>query len=45
VILAGGRIVADGPTREILGDSGTLAAHDLEPAGFDIDRIEMRTPA
>jgi cobalt/nickel transport system ATP-binding protein len=46
VILAGGRVVADGPTDEILADAELLAAHDLElPRGFDIDRIEKRTPA
>jgi cobalt/nickel transport system ATP-binding protein len=38
VILDGGRIVADGPTDEILGDAGLLAAHDLElPHGFVLD--------
>ncbi len=40
VILAAGRIVADGPTRDILAHSGLLAEHDLElPAGFDPHRI------
>jgi cobalt/nickel transport system ATP-binding protein len=35
VILDQGRIAADGPTREILGDAELLAAHDLElPFGF-----------
>ena len=43
VVLAGGRIVADGPTPEVLGDADLLAAHDLElPAGFDLARIERR---
>ena len=43
VILAGGRVVADGPCREILGDPELLAAHDLElPAGFDLARVELR---
>jgi cobalt/nickel transport system ATP-binding protein len=43
VILARGRIVADGPCRDILGDPDLLAAHDLElPTGFDLDRIERR---
>ncbi len=38
VILDGGRIVADGPTDEILGDADLLAAHDLElPHGFVMD--------
>jgi cobalt/nickel transport system ATP-binding protein len=38
VILDGGRIAADGPTREILGDAHLLAAHDLElPHGFVLD--------
>ena len=35
VVLDGGRIVADGPTDEILGNADLLAAHDLElPHGF-----------
>ena len=43
VILAAGRIVADAPCHELLGDPGLLAAHDLElPAGFDLDRVELR---
>lgn len=38
VILDGGRIVADRPTDEILGDPDLLAAHDLElPHGFVLD--------
>lgn len=36
VIVDGGRVVADGPTADILGDAGLLAAHRLElPYGFD----------
>ena len=36
VILDDGRIVADGPTAELLGDPGLMAAHRLElPFGFD----------
>lgn len=35
VILSGGRIVADGPTAEVLADAETMAAHRLElPYGF-----------
>jgi cobalt/nickel transport system ATP-binding protein len=35
LILSGGVIAADGPTRDILGDPGLLAAHRLElPYGF-----------
>jgi cobalt/nickel transport system ATP-binding protein len=38
VILSGGRIVADGPCREILADEDLLAAHDLElPEGFHLE--------
>jgi cobalt/nickel transport system ATP-binding protein len=44
VILAAGRVVADGPCREILADDELLALHDLElPAGFDIDEVPLRT--
>jgi cobalt/nickel transport system ATP-binding protein len=40
VVLAGGRIVADGPCGEVLADEAMLAANDLElPLGFDLDRI------
>jgi cobalt transport protein ATP-binding subunit len=36
VVLDGGVIVADGPTPDLLGDPGLLAAHRLElPFGFD----------
>jgi cobalt/nickel transport system ATP-binding protein len=36
VILAGGVIAADRPTRDLLTDAGLLAAHRLElPFGFD----------
>ena len=43
VILAAGRIVADGDTHQILSNTPLLAAHDLElPAGLDLDRIELR---
>ncbi|RBY82180.1 cobalt ABC transporter ATP-binding protein [Geodermatophilus sp. TF02-6] len=36
VVLDGGVVVADGPTRELLADTGLLAAHRLElPYGFD----------
>ncbi|HEX6026487.1 MAG TPA: ABC transporter ATP-binding protein [Solirubrobacter sp.] len=37
VILSAGRIVADGPCREILTDTELLAEHDLElPEGFEL---------
>ena len=43
VILARGRVVADGACREILGDPDLLAANDLElPSGFDLERVELR---
>jgi cobalt/nickel transport system ATP-binding protein len=43
VILAAGRIVADGDATDILGDAPLLAANDLElPAGVDLDRIVRR---
>jgi cobalt/nickel transport system ATP-binding protein len=36
VVLDGGRIVVDGPTRDVLADRDTMAAHRLElPYGFD----------
>ncbi|SDH59166.1 energy-coupling factor ABC transporter ATP-binding protein [Microbacterium pygmaeum] len=41
LVLDGGRIVADGPTRELLADAAFMAAHGLElPWGFD----PLRTP-
>jgi cobalt/nickel transport system ATP-binding protein len=46
VILSGGRIVADGPCREILADADLLGAHDLElPEGFDLARLETAQSA
>jgi cobalt/nickel transport system ATP-binding protein len=40
VLLSGGRVVADGPTHELLQDEQLLAAHDLElPEGFDFRRL------
>jgi cobalt/nickel transport system ATP-binding protein len=46
VLLSGGRIVADRPCTEILREEALLAAHDLElPAGFDLTRVPLRTPA
>ncbi|MGX5697584.1 energy-coupling factor ABC transporter ATP-binding protein [Agromyces soli] len=36
LVLDGGRIVADGPTRELLADTALMSAHGLElPWGFD----------
>jgi cobalt/nickel transport system ATP-binding protein len=46
VILAGGRIAADGRCRDILADAELLGAHDLElPAGFDPARVRCRRRA
>ncbi len=43
LIIAAGRIHADGPTAELLADPVLLARHDLElPAGFDLARIARR---
>lgn len=40
IILSDGRIVADGPTQELLTDTELLAAHRLElPFGFDPSRL------
>ncbi|MGH3663934.1 MAG: energy-coupling factor ABC transporter ATP-binding protein [Micromonosporaceae bacterium] len=47
VLLDGGRIVADGPTAELLADAELLAAHRLElPYGFDpaLARAQMADP-
>jgi cobalt/nickel transport system ATP-binding protein len=46
VVLAAGRVVADGPCREILADPDLLADNDLElPAGFDLDGVPLRPSA
>ena len=38
VLIDGGVIVADGPTRDLLADADLLAAHRLElPYGFRLD--------
>ena len=43
VVLARGRVVADGDAGAILGDAGLLAANDLElPAGVDLALIPLR---
>jgi cobalt/nickel transport system ATP-binding protein len=43
VVLARGRVVADGDADAILGDADLLAANDLElPAGVDLARIPRR---
>jgi cobalt/nickel transport system ATP-binding protein len=43
VVLANGRVVADGPADAVLGDAALLATHDLElPAGFDLRLVEPR---
>ena len=43
VILSGGRIVADGPCRELLADEALLAAHDLElPEGYVLARVQLQ---
>ena len=43
VLLSAGKIVADGPTHELLRDEQLLAAHDLElPEGFDLDLLATR---
>ena len=45
VVLARGRIVADGDCRDVLADDALLAAHDLElPSGFDLGRLEPLAP-
>ena len=44
IILSNGRIVADGPTRDLLADTDLLAAHRLElPFGFDPTRMPAGT--
>jgi cobalt/nickel transport system ATP-binding protein len=46
VILARGRVVADGACHEILDDPQLLRAYDLElPAGFDLGRVALRPRA
>jgi cobalt/nickel transport system ATP-binding protein len=43
LILAHGRIEADGPTERLLADGPLLARHDLElPAGFALERVRRR---
>lgn len=46
VIIDSGRIVADGPTRDILGDAGLLAAHRLAlPAGLRLMTGGLHAPS
>lgn len=41
VILAEGRVVADGPCHTLLANAELLAANDLElPRGFDLERVD-----
>ncbi len=41
VVIDAGRIVADGPTREVLGDEALLSAHRLAlPAGLKIEDLD-----
>jgi cobalt transport protein ATP-binding subunit len=40
VVLAAGRVVADGACEDVLADADLLAAHDLElPGGFDLGAV------
>jgi len=40
MIVSGGKVVADGPTREVLADAELLAANRLElPYGFDVSAL------
>ena len=44
VILSAGRVVADGPCPDVLGDHALLAAHELElPAGYDLEGVPLRS--
>ncbi len=46
VILDEGRIVADGPTRDLLADAELMRAHRLElPYGFDPRTVPAAAPA
>jgi cobalt/nickel transport system ATP-binding protein len=43
IILDQGRVVGDGPTRDVLGDAALLRAHGLEPPlGLEVERLTVR---